>query len=83
MEEFINQHDSNGLKHGPWTYLDVDGSEWCEVNYRHGQFHGLYKEVLELKTKEWIEVGYFDNGEKVGHWKRINKHRITEEIFIR
>lgn len=82
MSNLLNQYDENGLKHGLWRYEDKGGNAWCELEYKKGVLHGRFKEIILINNREWLEEGYHDNGQKIGHWKRTRKYKTTEVIYI-
>ncbi len=72
---------ANGLREGPFLEYDPDGSVITEAVYVKGQLDGNFKRYMYAIL---LETGNYDNGKKIGPWKRYfpgTKTIEAEEYF--
>lgn len=63
-QNFLNQHDENGKKHGQWVDTESESGFQIISNYRHGLKHGMEYVYADSSL---LRIHEYDKGDKVRH----------------
>ena len=74
--KIMGNFDSEGNRHGIWTFYYDNGFEERVYDYSHGQLHGMFLQ-FDNETGKIILRGQYKKGKKVGVW---NQYYPTGEL---
>ncbi len=72
-------YNSDGKKHGKWTYWREDGKKWSEGYFTDGKDDKMRRTWHENGAKHY--EGRYDKGTRVGKWKFYDESgKMVKEI---